>query len=466
MKTLLKILLFVVGFPALIALSIIAAMKVVEQGSSYGFWVYAGIILVGVFFLAYLITFIVTEVKYKKSKTVKAAKKGMISLVLVAFIFTAGIWFVVDTVLPGILQGATADTLLFGDLKDNYEEQAEINGALLTKFITLNYNNGNLDNTDEDGNEIPLETYLNEGYKNAQIKKMIHANFQNMDQNGYASYTATGPWIGFANDSRLTIPVLIHLLFNEREINADLPYYLKNDYIPRTVTIRRYNSDRTEIIETPTFTAPKPRPNPEGGLTWAVLDMDGNPMTLSIGALFESMDPGLRLLALPLIEQIGPSIIQSLRNVVADEAVAGAPIYLAVHLDYVEMGNSALVLRPSNESRGMHGYQNSAWLNSNHLLFAVISVFPIRYYLYAWGAIVIAMSVAIGAINISRAKDKKEADADIEYDGSYEQDYYGTDDFKEPQVMQYDDSDIYDDKSLSPYEKAYIIAQRDRQRRL
>ena len=98
MKTVLKIFLFVIGFPALIALTVLSSIKIIQEGNSYGFWVFIGLILAVVFFLAYLITFIVTEVKNKKSGTRKTAKNGLIALVLVAFIFTSGLWFAIDIV--------------------------------------------------------------------------------------------------------------------------------------------------------------------------------------------------------------------------------------------------------------------------------------------------------------------------------------------------------------------------------
>jgi hypothetical protein len=147
-----------------------------------------------------------------------------------------------------------------------------------------------------------------------------------------------------------------------------------------------------------------------------------------------------------------------LRKIVADENVVGAPIYIAINIDEVDPNNTALVLAPSNTSRGMLGYKNSAWLNSNNLLFAVISVFPTRIWLLIWGAIVVATSVLIGVININGTKADDEDD-DEEYDYDYDEFDYKV------EKKYYDDSDVYNDPNLSPYERAYIIAQRNRERR-
>ncbi|NMA60169.1 MAG: hypothetical protein GX959_06215 [Clostridiales bacterium] len=454
MKTVLKIFLFVIGFPALIALTVLSSIKIIQEGNSYGFWVFIGLILAVVFFLAYLITFIVTEVKNKKSGTRKTAKNGLIALVLVAFIFTSGLWFAIDIVLPGILDDATSGTLLFDDVRENFEDQAEVNGKLLSDFITLNYENGNLDN------DVELDTYLKEGYKNERIKTLIHTNFTNIDKNGYASYTSTGPWIGLADGSRLTIPVLIHLLFNERDINKELPYLMDYNYIPKEVTVTIKDSEGNIIKQDPDGGDPyyplEEREDPEGGVTWSVLDMDGNPMEIKVGELLQGT--GMYGLIAPIIKGIGPSIVGTLRKIVADENVVGAPIYIAINIDEVDPNNTALVLAPSNTSRGMLGYKNSAWLNSNNLLFAVISVFPTRIWLLIWGAIVVATSVLIGVININGTKADDEDD-DEEYDYDYDEFDYKV------EKKYYDDSDVYNDPNLSPYERAYIIAQRNRERR-
>ena len=67
---------------------------------------------------------------------------------------------------------------------------------------------------------------------------------------------------------------------------------------------------------------------------------------------------------------------------------------------------------------------------------------------------VIAMSVAIGAIRMKEAKEEDEVQNEEEQNFSY----------REFQHTEYDDSDL-DDPNLSPYEKAYFKAQRERIRK-
>ncbi|MDD4120343.1 MAG: hypothetical protein PHG90_01975 [Clostridia bacterium] len=442
MKTFIKILLFILGFPALIGLAVYSSINIFQEGQSYGFLTFAGVIVLALFFVAYLITFIVTEVKSKKSKSKKIAQKGMVALVLVAFIFTGGLWIIIDVLLPDILDDATSGTLLFDDVRENYKVQAQVNGQLLEDFIIRNYQNENLDNS------VALETYLQEGYRNERVKLLIHENFTSLDTNGYGAFTSTGPWVGLADGDRLTIPVLVHLLFNEKEIDETLPFYLEFDRIPKEIV---YDDMDPEDY----YYNNVERDDPEAGVTWSVLDMAGSPMEISLGGMLVDMDPGLRTLVLSLIQTLGPSLVGTLRDIVADPAVAGAPIYLGIKIGREDIENTGIILMPSNESRGVLDYKANAWLDSNNLLFAVISIFPIRFWLYLWGAIVIAMSVAIGAIRMKEAKEDDDfQDEEADYNNTY----------REFKHTEYDDSDL-DDPNLSPYEKAYFKAQRERIRR-
>ena len=88
MKKALKILLFIIGFPALLAFVAWKSVIVLQEGSTYSFWPYVGLILAGVIFLAYLIAFIVTGKKSKKNAgNRKKVMRQVVALVLVSFIF-------------------------------------------------------------------------------------------------------------------------------------------------------------------------------------------------------------------------------------------------------------------------------------------------------------------------------------------------------------------------------------------
>ncbi|MBR6751603.1 MAG: hypothetical protein IKM01_05085, partial [Clostridia bacterium] len=185
---------------------------------------------------------------------------------------------------------------------------------------------------------------------------------------------------------------------------------------------------------------------------WTVLDMDGKPMEVSIGSvsgLLASINPalaGVSPIVMGILEEFGPSICNSIVNLVSHEDVAGAPIYIGI--DISDGDTATLALRPSNEQRGMLGYQNSAWLNSNNLIFALISIFPVRQVLYIWSAVVIALSLAIGAIRLKEAKKK----LGITDDGVV----------PAPVVAPSPYDNVPED--ATPYEKTYFSAQAARRR--
>ena len=85
----LKFILFLLGFPVLVALVALASLNVYEQGGSYGFWPFIGLIVAGLFFIIYLITLLVTGKKAKKATNLKKVKNGIIALVIVSFVCTA-----------------------------------------------------------------------------------------------------------------------------------------------------------------------------------------------------------------------------------------------------------------------------------------------------------------------------------------------------------------------------------------
>lgn len=431
MKKALKILLFIIGFPALLAFVAWKSVIVLQEGSTYSFWPYVGLILAGVIFLAYLITFIVTGKKSKKNAgNRKKVMRQVVALVLVSFIFTAGIWLVVDIPLPGILDSATSGTVTFDKLREDYGDQAEQNGLLIDNFVKWNYANGNLDNSES------LDYWLEKGWSAPEVQELISVNFKSIDKNGYVTFR--GPWINLADDDRLTIPVLVHLVLNQREFNEELDFILNYEMIPNLVQTDS-NPD--------TFEERVPLTDEEKELLvkWSILDMQGTPMEIAI-------DLGSAAnIVLPLLDRLSgvlTPLLYALNEAIADDALAGTPIYIGI--DATE-GTFAIKINSTVEARGMWDYKKSAWLNSNHLLFAVISLFPARQWLYIWGAIVIFSSLAIGALRLKEFGGKDEEEETKETPVSYEPDWAAI--------------DAEATKDMSPYEKTYYYAQQARNRR-
>ena len=86
-----------------------------------------------------------------------------------------GVWFAVDQVLPDILDDATSGTITYEDVMYDYINKAEYHNLLLTKFIEMNLANGNL-------NEAYREQYFEEGYRNEEVKNLIHTNYKSLQR--------------------------------------------------------------------------------------------------------------------------------------------------------------------------------------------------------------------------------------------------------------------------------------------
>ncbi|MBO5776336.1 MAG: hypothetical protein J6R35_03085, partial [Clostridia bacterium] len=278
MKKVLKTLLYIIGFPALLALVVYNSLYVIEEGSTYGFWPFIGTIIAAVCLLVYTIVFIVTGKNSKKNRgNRKKVMKSVATLVIIAFVLTAGIWLVIDIpmVLPDILNTATSGTLGFDDGREDYNSLATVHGKLLDDWIGWNVDNGNLS---EDLHT--REEWLELGYSAPEVQELIAHNFKSMDQNGYATFTSNGPWLNLANDNRLTIPVLVHLLLNERKFNEELTFTLVADVTPNLVKTDAEgdNMDYNDAVV-------RDEDKQEVAVHWTILDMQGGNMMINLDSV-------------------------------------------------------------------------------------------------------------------------------------------------------------------------------------
>lgn len=355
MKNVLKLFLFLIGFPALITLVVIESLPVIKSGITYFPYVFGGLIVAVVMGVIFSITLLVTGHKSKKAKTLKKIRFNTAVLAIVGFIATSGLWIIVDQVMPPILEDATSNTIKYVELKENYVEQAEFQGELLNRFIKMNYANQNLDN------EIPLDTYLKEGFKNARVKELIKVNSNSL-QEGYDSFV--GPWLDLANDDRLTIPVLVHLVMNKREISTS-PFIFVGE--------GRGEENGTAPIQ------------------WTIMDMQEGSMDFDISGLLS--EEILGIINNPLVSPALTKIVDALNKGIAEEELAGSYIYIGLDLD-----NGAITITPASESRGVWDYMHQAWFASNDLLFLVASLFPLRHYFLMFGGVMLITALLIGFI--------------------------------------------------------------------
>lgn len=344
MKKALQVILHILGFPALIALVVLINLPIIKEGISYGVMVFVGVIVAVVMALIYYIAFICVVKSKKKSKL-----KQTITLCLVVFFTLCGFWIVVDIALPDFFADATSSTVYYEDLVDNYQARADVHVALKDEYIRRAYNAHNLPHEDEPGG-LTLEEYQKQGVRNENVQKLLTIQFASIDSDGYASFV--DPWIGMANDDRLTIPTLIHLMTDDRTKNME------------NVDYALYDEALKQVKNDPVL--------------WNVLDMMGKPMDMEM-----ELD-GTVSLVINLISG-------DLANIIGDKDILGSPIYISYN-------NKTITLTPSNESRGVLDYMSMAWLNNNGLLYAIVTLISVRTVFLIFAGWMILTNFMIGLL--------------------------------------------------------------------
>ena len=134
----------------------------------------------------------------------------------------------------------------------------------------------------------------------------------------------------------------------------------------------------------------------------AIEDLLG-PRTL--GALLQDVNFIINL-ALGMGEvQLVDGILQAVTEVIM-EATGGSGLYLNLCVN--DAGDLEIAISPTNVEVGMHGYQYMTWMESNNLLFAVISVMSLREWLYIFGAVSVLMAFAAGMCREIKARVRKD----------------------------------------------------------
>lgn len=348
MKKALQVILHILGFPALIALVVLINLPIIKEGISYGVMVFVGVIVAVVMALIYYIAFICVVKSKKKSKL-----KQTVTLCLVVFFTLCGFWIVVDIALPDFFANATSNTVYYEDLVDNYQARADVHVALKDEYIRRAYNAHNLPHEDEPGG-LTLEEYQKQGVKNENVQKLLTIQFASIDSDGYASFV--DPWIGMANDDRLTIPTLIHLMTDDRTKNME------------NVDFALYDEALKEVKNDPVL--------------WNVLDMMGKPMDIEL-----SIDGTVG----SLLPMVIPLASGDLAKIIGDKDILGSPIYISYN-------GKAITLTPSNESRGVLDYMSMAWLNNNGLLYAIVTLISVRTVFLIFAGWMILTNFMIGLL--------------------------------------------------------------------
>jgi hypothetical protein len=361
----LKIAVLLFGFPVVAIVALAKSWTMYEYNYSYFPYILAGMGILLILGILYAAAVVLTGIAAKKSKSAEGIFLSTLVLVVVGTLLSTGAWSAIDKYVPPIINDATQNTITYDDLKEDYENRAIAHAELLAGFVEMNIQNGRL-------SPDKADIYREEGYGNKEVKELIENSFNSMTNDGYDSFN--GMLVNFADGDRLTVPVLLHLLFDERG-DAYSDY---NDYTGEG----RGEADKN---------AP---------LRWSVLDLQGGAMTFSIDAsgLIPSDYNELLDWILPTLFDEGgmlETLLKSVDSAIASDELIGSPIYIAV--DYSE-NTITISVESSNQTRGVHDYKSMAWLNSNHLLTAVFSIFPVRNAFYTFGGLIALTGVALGFI--------------------------------------------------------------------
>jgi hypothetical protein len=281
------------------------------------------------------------------------------------------------------------------------------------------------------------EKLCSEGMNNQRIASLLKSNFASMDQDGYLTFD--DPLLLYAQmDGRMTVPIVLRLILDSRytytepvvDEDGNIAYdgYLYEIYDPDTYEAyldlfgdSAFAEDGFIVIDTEVSEELKAAGQRdvepgwilyENGIVkkpmkWIVLDMDGNNMSVVEGADIS----GLSIAGLPIgqilvgaIDIIGPALGDLLTDGgsvdriglidVIKEAAGGAALGIQIYMD--DNGGLNVAVVPNNVKNGVLGYMQMSWLNSNNLLFAVITLISTRESLYIFGAIGLVLLLVAG----------------------------------------------------------------------
>lgn len=296
------------------------------------------------------------------------------------------------------------------------------------------------------------ERLVAEGFLNPKLKQLFQNNYDNFNQDGYQPFD--DPLLLYAQlNGRMTIPVVLRLILNkgwsytQPEIDdqsgsggeSKLYYtednsFLYEHYEPQTLSA--YRAANPDKSDDELFPYADKLMSSDGGeydarygfnadgwkvyingvvrrpITWLVLDMLGDPMSITsvdlsdVGfdiSLNESTSLHLTILDILSIVEAVPGLYDSLGELLKvdvekliNTATNGAGLSIGVYIDDAQQ--LQLQIMPMNTDYGMLGYMQATWMQSNNLLMAVINVLNLRNWLYIFGGIGAILVVAAGVL--------------------------------------------------------------------
>ncbi len=289
---------------------------------------------------------------------------------------------------------------------------------------------------------------------NPKLSWLFAKNYASMDLDGYLALNDDSG-LGYATDNRMSIPVVLRLILNDRysitdnvnleKINVNEVYdgaikksttyagyfvYMHRPEIAEEIQAANADISYENGLSTTYYKASDDNyyfVYEEGGyveglVTWCVLDMLGTPMAVAsmgnlttmlvdlVGSYISGMDP-TDLINGMLKDNAGDLLNEKLMNVIKD-ATNGQRLYLT--LCYNDQGQTEINLVPQAVEVGVLGYQYMSWLELGHLLVTICGVLSLRNILYIFGAVSVVMVFAIGVLSAQIEKKKEAAENEPE----------------------------------------------------
>ena len=257
-------------------------------------------------------------------------------------------------------------TALFETVRDQYVKFDSTVEAKNRDMVALNY----VLCTSDVYNKLILECTSNKG-----VAKILEATFPSIDKDGYVTFDDC--LLPYANSSRQSVGVLVHLVLDDRdtysETNEPLNFLL-------------FNTKTGELESAP--------------VNWTILDMDGGEISVDLSSL---MTPDMGGIINTVLNNIlsKKALCDAINTLVADENVANSPLYLSI---FNGEGYLEIVVRPANVARGVEGYQRTAWLDSNYLLLMLLSIISTRDLMSAFAAVIAVTTFLAGMCRIEVAE--------------------------------------------------------------
>ncbi len=298
------------------------------------------------------------------------------------------------------------------------------------------------------------ENYMKEGFGDGlftktEARQLFDANFDNFNQDGYLTFD--DPLLLFAQlGPRMTVPVIMRLIldntfqYTQPSYREDGTKYYEED---GNFLFEMYDSETKALYDAMggTYTeqgklfngtemkygyynnTSDPDDIRNGWMVfedgtvkrpvkWVVLDMDGKPMAITSLDINNLNVAGLELGGiLTTVLDSFPEIIDALGGLLTEDlydvlryATNGA--VLNINLCLNDEGMLEINLLPNNTTYGLLGYMQESWIQSNHLLMAVMQVSSMRNWFYICGAIGSVLVVASGVMREcgKRTRDRSE----------------------------------------------------------